>query len=166
MGLRAALDGKRYRRTGGWPGGALCASAVLVSSLALLLAVSPVTAQRTATSAAVVQIPPVSELYVESTVGVPATASEPGAGVFRIRVRANHAWKVTLGASVGAGEGVWIRATGTDGSGEYVRLEPGMETVVGTGGQGEAVLEVEYRVESGAAPTVAALPLTYTLASL
>lgn len=131
----------------------------------LLFVASPVSAQDAVTGGAFVQVPAVSELDVEAG-GSSVVATSSGverSGVFRIRVRANHSWKVVLTAPVGAGGTVWVRASGDV---EYRPLEPGMETVVASGERGEAVIAVDYRLEGDSVTEVAAVPLTYTLGSL
>lgn len=165
MGLRAAWK-DRVRQPDG-PSGrrALCACAVVVSA-AFLTFPAVLSAQRVATGRAVVEVPSVAQLDVEShDPVVEATSSGQETGVFQIRVRANHTWKVVLAAPVGTEAPVWVRVRGEAGT-DYRRLDPGSETVVASGQGGERVLEVEYRWEPAASTTVASIPLTYTLASL
>lgn len=125
----------------------------------LLFVASPLAAQRAVSGGAFVQVPAVSELDVE--VGGSAESS----GVFRIRVRANHPWKVVLTAPVDVGGTVWVRVTGA-GEAAYRPLEPGLETVVASGERGAASIEIEYRLEGARASEVTGVPLTYTLGSL
>ncbi|MFO7893912.1 MAG: hypothetical protein R6U63_09265 [Longimicrobiales bacterium] len=162
MGLRAALDAERDRQPGSRRGRAMRASTVFAPVLAVLLA-GPLGAQQSATSTAVVQVPSISQLDVASHERLAAEAGEQ-AGVFRIRVRANHAWKVVVTAPVGIDGSVYVRAT-EHGPVEYRRLDPGAETVVASGGRGEVLVEVEYRREGDAA-VIASAPLIYTLAAL
>jgi hypothetical protein len=124
----------------------------------LVLLAAPLSAQRAATSAVSIRIPTVSQLEVEAD----ETSLESGewAGVFRIRVRANHAWKLVLTASPDLGETIRVRVGG--GSSPFLALAPGEEMAVTTGHRGRTMVEVEYRRE-GTAPTVASLPLVYTL---
>lgn len=172
MGLRAERDNERCLLPGRSSGLALRAPSrgwtglpalLMAAVLAPAWAATPCTAQRTAQSAAFVQVPSVSQLDVVSHESL---AREGGteAGVFRIRVRANHPWKVVLSAASGADGEVWVRSS-TDGAGSFNRLDAGAEAVVATGGRGLTVVEIEYRREV-VEGSVAALPLIYTLASL
>lgn len=127
--------------------------------VAALLLAGPAEAQRSSGGGAFIQVPAVAQLEVEP---VAASGGETGAGsgMVRIRVRANHAWKLLVTAAPGGGA-VEVRTTGPAGGATH-RLRPGSETVVATGGRGSVVIEVEYRGDPGSEP---GLPLTYTLAS-
>lgn len=135
-------------------------------AVSLVGAPAPVSGQGAATAGAVVAVPSVSHLDVESVTAVSSSGS-PGAattGVFRIRVRANHPWRILASAEAAGSREIWVRSGAGDA---FRRLEPGAAAVVGSGGRGEAVIDVEYRWVGGSSGLVAdaALPLTYTLAS-
>ena len=132
----------------------------LVLAAAVLLLAGPAEAQRTSGVSAFVQVPAVAQLDVQP---VAVSGGEAGvrSGLLRIRVRANHAWKLVVTAVPGAGV-VEVRSSGPRGAATH-RLQPGSETPVAAGGRGSVVLEVEYRWDPGTRWTE--LPLTYTLSS-
>ena len=125
----------------------------------LLLFASPASGQRAATVDASVHVSPVSRLHVDARER-PGSGAGDRAGVLRIQVRANHAWKVMVAVPAGREDAIWFRAQG--GGAAYERLEPGAELVVARGTGGAAAVELEYRWvgSSGAA----SLPLRSTLA--
>ncbi|MDX1675297.1 MAG: hypothetical protein R3314_10925 [Longimicrobiales bacterium] len=175
MGSRVWNDGRRgvpgpvYARAGGGPAreagrrgdrsGAAAGLGLVVAAAVLLLA-GPAEAQRAAGVGAFVEVPAVAQLDVQP---VAVSGGETGerSGLLRIRVRANHTWKLMVTAVPGAGV-VEVRSSGTGHAATH-RLQPGSETSIAAGGRGSFVLEVEYRWDSGARATE--LPFTYTLAS-
>lgn len=133
----------------------------VLSLAAVAFTASPAAAQHTTQGGAFVQVPAVSQLEVEA---VEPTAGESGAesGVYRIRVRANHAWRILVTAAAGAEGSIRVR-TGS-GSTAY-RLEPGREAVIASGERGATVVEVEYQWQPSQARVGSAPPLIYTLFS-
>lgn len=164
MGLRATKTATRQPTPGVAPG-RIPRPGVLVLSLSiLLLSASQVAAQRSATARAVVHVPTVSQLDVQPVSSSPASSSDTRTGLLRVRVRANHHWKVIVAVPAGLDEPVWVRVAGSGEGGSY-RLEPGAETVIAAGDGGETEVRVEYRWDA-AESDEQAVPLTYTLASL
>ena len=163
MGLRATMCGKRSTLPGEASGRVLRASVVVAGVLGAILVATSASAQRAVSGGAFVRVPPVSQLDVETVQRTAPTATDAGVGVFRVEVRANHAWKVLLAASPGMAGEIRVRDPET---GEYRRLQAGLETVIATGDRGAVVLEVEYRWDPASPDVGASLPLTYTLASL
>lgn len=119
-----------------------------------LLVASPLTAQRATASTVSVRIPPVSQLEVE-----PLGSAGGEQEIFRIRIRANHAWTLVVRAPADLDPGIWVRVTGEGRPG--FRPLAGGATALADGERGETVVEVAYRREDGG--TVASLPLVYTL---
>lgn len=167
MAQRAACFDE-YPLPGGWPGPvhrvfAYCMRLPFLTVPALFLLASPAMGQGVARGAVSIQVPAVSQLEVVSHESV-ATAGDAETGVFRIRVRSNHPWKVVLSAASGGEGSVWVRAS--DDAATYRRLEPGMETVVASGERGVTEVEIEYRRDLAAGTVASSFPLVYTLASL
>lgn len=165
MGLRAELERTRWLDPGATPGRAFRVLAPLLALLVLLLSAAPAEAQRRATGRAVVQIPTVSQLDVQPVTTTLASSSDVRTGLLRVRVRANHEWKVVVAVPTGLDKAVWVRAVGGAAT-DYRRLEPGTETVIASGDRGETEIRIEYRWDDRGSAEGAALPLTYTLASL
>lgn len=165
MGLRAVLDTEGSRTGAVASYRAIRASASAVLLVGMILVAGPASGQRVAMANALVQVPAVSELDV--VLAVSGTSGETGvesqAGVFRVRVRANHGWRLVVATAADAEGTVWVR-NAADGSVAYQPLEPGMELGVASGDRGETVLDVEYRIETGTAGSIGSHPLTYTLA--
>ncbi len=92
----------------------------------------------------------------ELEVAVPR-AVDAEAGLQRVRVRANHPWRIYVMAPE-SGQAVWVRSDG----GAYRELEPGAEAALAAGGRGETTVEVAYRTEAGAGDGVR---LSYRLES-
>lgn len=132
-----------------WPG----AIAVL---LVALVGASPASAQGSASARVSVEIPPVSYLDVDPMAG----GNDSRTGGAQLRVRANHAWRVLVGAPAGASGTFRVRVSGEAGS---QRLAPGREVELVVGGRGDVAARVEWSWDGaeGAAPP----PLTYRLAS-
>lgn len=162
MGLRAGMCEERLTLPGHVSGRVLRASMVLAGVLGAVLMASPASGQRAVSGSALVQVPPVSQLDVETRERAVPAGTDTRAGVFRVKVRANHGWKVLLAASPSMGGEIRVRDPET---GEYRRLEAGLETVIASGDRGEVILEVEYRWDPASPEAGASLPLTYTLAS-
>jgi hypothetical protein len=83
---------------------------------------------------------------------------------FRVRVRANHRWKVVLSAESGAAAAVWVRTVDGNGASMSQYVEPGADIEVAAGDRGDRVVEVEVRWEASAYPSAASLPIRYSLA--
>lgn len=112
----------------------------------------PAAGQRSAVGQVQVAIPPLSELEVEAPRAVDAEA-----GLQRVRIRANHGWRIYVAAPA-SDQTVWVRGDGE----AYRPLGPGMETELTTGARGETTIEVAYRTEAGAGGEV---QLNYRLES-
>lgn len=163
MGLRAEKEGTRESHSGAVPVLASPAATLLLPLLVLLLSASAVAGQRSANARATIHIPTVSHLDVQPVPTSSWSASEESTGTLRVRVRANHEWKVVVAVPVGLERPVWVRTVGEGGSEAYQRLEPGSEAVIATGGGGATELRVQYRWEGDEASDVP--PLRATLAA-
>lgn len=158
---------------------------ILIAAAALLSA--PLSGQYSATGSAMVVVPPVAQLDLESADPIQVRGLGDGTveaeGSVVVRVRANHAWRVLVaaprvpaearaegGPSGGAGTIAW-RATLLDGGtgGEYQSLfqslSPGVSAVAAGGSRGVAVIRIDYRWTAPSEEAAYGVPLTYTLAS-
>lgn len=177
MGMQARQQGEKWARPGGSPGfpgafpRAMGLAAMVLS--ACLLMPAPMAAQATATGQATVRIGEVSRLDVEHEPGsaVMGGPGDPGRDsglrteTFRVRVRANHRWKVVLAAEPGAATALRVRTLGVSGAGGSQYVEPGSAIEVASGERGDRVVEVEVQWQSSAYPSAATLPIRYSLAS-
>lgn len=176
MGLRATQYRERWARPGGSSRRAPAAFPRVVGVVAMVLFASqlmaaPAVAQVTAKGQATVRVGQVSLLDVQhhasAAVGTPGAAGRD-AGLrtetYRVRVRANHRWKVVLASESGAATAVWVRTVDGRGASTEQYVEPGASIEVASGDRGDRVVEVEVRWEASAYPGAATLPIRYSLA--
>lgn len=163
MGLRAEKERTREPLSGALPVVACRAATLLLPLLVLLLSASPVAGQRSANARATIHIPTVSHLDVQPVATSSRSASDEPTGTLRVRVRANHEWKVVVAVPFGLERPVWVRTAGDGGSEAYQRLEPGSEAVIAAGGGGATELRLQYLWEGDGTSDVP--PLRATLAA-